>query len=224
MTRAEITRFLTIATMNKLMKRGRVFREIALGSWNHEGGILDLLWFKGLTISPSESFRLVGVEIKSCKQDFESDEHWPRYLATNLLDEFCFVTVEGAITLDDLQPSRIGKMMTKTDGVWNHLYARNLVNHDEKGWFPNQDWLYETVSCIGLHVYSEKSLEKIKVQLSRPYYTRKYPRCRILREPKPLQKRPYGYNAWKDERNIWILKRCLDRGSRAVKKIFEKEL
>lgn len=205
------------------MKRGRVFCEVASGLGNYDGGILDVLWFEGLTISPSESFRLVGIEIKSCKQDFESDEHWPRYLATNLLDEFYFVTVEGAITLDDLQPSRIGKMMAKTDGVWHGLYARNLVNRTEKGWSPNQDWLYETVSCIGLHVYSEKSLEKIKAQLSKPYHARKPSRCRILRKSKPLQKRPYGYNAWKDERNIWILKRCLDRGSRAVRQMLEKK-
>lgn len=82
MSRKNITNILTqLVVFYYVKKLHSVYTEVGATSWGRLR--LDLVAF-------DRRLNMAGVEVKSCVQDFKSDNKWHKYLELGLLDKFYF--------------------------------------------------------------------------------------------------------------------------------------
>ena len=171
-TRAEITRLLTKNMLELLRPRGIVLPEVDT-NW----GRLDLLCFKGLFpwhYQENDDFEFWGIEIKSCREDFLSDEKWWNYLLFGELDRLTFVCPYEAITLTDLDSSLFVKKRTSIPP--------------------------EVMDRIGLYVFNPNYITAYFNNASEiPHDFFGYRSHKVLRRTRHLQYN--GYGCWKDQRH-----------------------
>lgn len=214
MNRIEIAAVLTYATCNRLLNQGVTFPQVSFGR-----GRIDLLNLSKFQVVKSDNSvvfecSIGGYEVKSCRQDFLSDDKWLRYLTCEVLDRFEFVCPEGVITSEDLEPATVLDRLSEVKRFGLQVMG-----------FEIDKMIAQVVQRIGLKTYSQEQIEKMRQDLGEVHYgwdDKKiihpgwFPSPKIVKRTMNLKryrpKLPENVVHWKISRAD-ILRKILYRGS-----------
>lgn len=132
MTRTEITKALTKACVyHYATKNYSCHIEIAIGAWNSPR--LDILAF-------NYKSEFIGIEIKSCVSDYNSDNKWEDYLTAGLVNKFYFCITQKmfdnkkfyAKMQEDLKPHGVGILVLLDTGYISVKQNAKKLDTDDK--------------------------------------------------------------------------------------------